>query len=149
MNGYADPQYVAELPKFHLPFLKGGTFRAFELKGDSMLPLEPGTIVVGEYVENFNDIKSGETYVVLSKDEGIVYKRVTNKIKENKRLMLASDNKIYETYSIQAEDVLEVWKAKAFISTSFPTPSVEPSLEKLTEMVEQLQKTVIKLKTND
>lgn len=63
--------------------------------------------------------------------------------------MLASDNKIYETYSIQAEDVLEVWKAKAFISTSFPTPSVEPSLEKLTEMVEQLQKTVIKLKTND
>lgn len=149
MNGYADPQYVAELPKFHLPFLKGGTFRAFELKGDSMLPLEPGTIVVGEYVENFNDIKSGDTYVVLSKDEGIVYKRVTNKIKESKRLMLASDNKIYETYSIQAEDVLEVWKAKAFISTSFPTPSAEPSLEKLTEMVEQLQKTVTKLKTND
>ena len=24
MNGYADPQYVAELPKFHLPFLPLG-----------------------------------------------------------------------------------------------------------------------------
>ncbi|UKJ05787.1 XRE family transcriptional regulator [Solitalea lacus] len=149
LNGYADPQYVAELPKFHLPFLKGGTFRAFELKGDSMLPLEPGTIVVGEYIENFGDIKSGDTYVVLSKDEGIVYKRVTNKIKENQRLYLASDNKAYETYSINASDVLEIWKAKAFISTAFPTPAIEPSLEKLTEMVEQLQKTVTKLKPND
>ncbi|POY37520.1 transcriptional regulator [Solitalea longa] len=149
LNGYADPQYVAELPKFHLPFLKGGTFRAFELKGDSMLPLEPGTIVVGEYIENYGEIKSGDTYVVLSKDEGIVYKRVTNKIKENKKLFLASDNKQYETYSINAEDILEVWRAKAFISTAFPTPSTEPSLEKLTEMVEQLQKTVTKLKTND
>ncbi|MCO4291626.1 LexA family transcriptional regulator [Solitalea sp. MAHUQ-68] len=149
LNGFADPQYVSELPKFNLPFLKGGTFRAFELKGDSMLPLAPGTIVVGEYIENFGDIKSGDTYVVLSKDEGIVYKRVTNKIKESKKLFLASDNKQYETYSIDAEDVLEVWKAKAFISTSFPIPSAEPSLEKLTEMVEQLQKTVTKLKPND
>ncbi|SMO45765.1 XRE family transcriptional regulator [Solitalea koreensis] len=149
LNGYADPQYVAELPKFHLPFLRGGTFRAFELKGDSMLPLESGTIVVGEYIPNFNDVKTGETYVILSKDEGIVYKRVINKIKENKTLRLQSDNKSYETYSINAEDVLEIWKAKAYISTAFPSPVGEPSLEKLTEMVEQLQKSVTKLKSND
>ena len=67
LNGYADPQFISELPKFHLPFLKQGTFRAFEIKGDSMLPLPSGTIVIGEYLENWNDVKVGETYVFITK----------------------------------------------------------------------------------
>src|SRR5690606_10512195 len=28
LNGYADPEYVAELPKFSLPMFKQGTYRA-------------------------------------------------------------------------------------------------------------------------
>ena len=39
LNGYADPEFVAQLPKFYLPMFKQGTYRAFEIKGDSMLPL--------------------------------------------------------------------------------------------------------------
>src|SRR5690606_16493869 len=40
LNGYADPEYIGELPKFQLPFLpSSGTYRAFEITGDSMLPL--------------------------------------------------------------------------------------------------------------
>src|SRR5688572_5606240 len=100
LNGYADPEYVKELPKLHLPFFKNGTFRAFELKGDSMLPLFPGTIVVGEYVEDWKSIKSNETYVVISKNDGIVYKRIQNKLKDNQTLILKSDNKTYEPYPI-------------------------------------------------
>jgi hypothetical protein len=52
INGYSDPEFVRELPKFHLPMLQGGTFRAFEIKGDSMLPIHPGSIIVGEYVDD-------------------------------------------------------------------------------------------------
>src|SRR6195952_5414803 len=70
LNGYADPEYVAQLPKFNLPMFKQGTYRAFEIKGDSMLPLVSGTIIIGEYVENWADVKPAETYVIVSKNEG-------------------------------------------------------------------------------
>jgi len=80
LNGYADPQFVGELPKFNLPFFNQGTYRAFEIKGDSMLPLPTGTIVIGEYVENWNDVKAGETYVFISMNDGVVYKRDGNKL---------------------------------------------------------------------
>src|SRR5690606_35965337 len=74
LNGYADPEYVRELPKFSLPMFNQGTYRAFEIKGDSMLPLPSGSLIIPEYVENWQDIKPGQTYIVVSSDEGIVYK---------------------------------------------------------------------------
>lgn len=146
LNGHADPEFISELPRFHLPMLKGGTFRAFELKGDSMLPLLPGTVIVAEYLDNWNQAKSGETYVLLTKNDGIVYKRVQNKLRDQKSFRLISDNKVYEPYTVPADDVLEIWKAKAYISTAFPEPREEPSLGKLTEMVQHLQKSVSHLK---
>src|ERR1700744_6058073 len=119
LNGYADPEYVAQLPKFYLPMFKQGTYRAFEIKGDSMLPLVSGTIIIGEYLENWSDVKPAETYVIISKNDGIVYKRAGNRFKDNRRLKLISDNPVYDPYEIEGEDVLEIWKAKGFISTHF------------------------------
>src|SRR3982751_4421577 len=75
LNGYADPEFVAQLPKFYLPMFKQGTYRAFEIKGDSMLPLVSGTTIIAEYVENWGEIKQNETYVIVSQSEGVVYKR--------------------------------------------------------------------------
>lgn len=146
LNGYADPDYISELPKFRLPFFKQGTYRAFELKGDSMLPLQPGTIVICEYVEDWFDVKPNQTYVIISKSDGIVYKRIAHKFKEEKGLKLLSDNKVYEPYWVETPDILEIWKAKAFISTAFPEPTAEPSLETLTAMMAQMQKTISGMK---
>ena len=145
MNGYADPEYVAKLPKFYLPMFKQGTYRAFEIKGDSMLPLVSGTIIIGEYVENWGDVKTAETYVVVSKSEGVVYKRVGNKFRDNKKLKLVSDNPVYEPYEVSGEDILELWKAKAYISTDLPLPAPEPTLESLTSMMTQMQRSISNL----
>lgn len=142
LNGYADPEYVKELSKFNLPMFNQGTYRAFEISGDSMLPLPSGSIIIGEYVENWNDIKPGQTYVVVSKDEGVVYKRIAFKYKDDKGLKLVSDNKVYEAYWVGAADILEIWKAKAFISMEFPEPAAEPTMETLTSMMAQMQKTI-------
>ncbi|WP_437918944.1 XRE family transcriptional regulator [Sphingobacterium sp. LRF_L2] len=142
LNGYGDPEYVAELPKFSLPMFNQGSYRAFEIKGDSMLPLPSGSVIVGEYVENWHDIKPNQTYVVVSKEEGVVYKRVASKFKDDKGLKLLSDNKVYEPYWVPAQDIVEVWKAKAFISTVLPEPSPEPTMETLTAMMAQMQKTI-------
>src|ERR1700761_2390436 len=145
LNGYADPEYVAQLPKFYLPMFKQGTYRAFEIKGDSMLPLVSGTIIIGEYVENWGDVKGGETYVIISKSDGVVYKRVGGKFRENKKLKLISDNPVYEPYEINAEDVLEIWKAKGYISTQLPLPTPEPTMESLTTMMAQMQRSISNL----
>lgn len=142
LNGYADPEYIAELPKFSLPMFRQGTYRAFEIKGDSMLPLQPGSIVIAEYMESWADIKPGQTYVVISRSDGVVYKRVAFKYKEEKGLKLLSDNKNYEPYWVEAADILEIWRAKAYISTQLPEPNPEPTMETLTAMMAQMQKTI-------
>ena len=149
LNGYGDREYIEELPRFYLPMLGSGSYRAFEIKGDSMLPLKSGTIVIGEYLENWRDIKDSQTYVVISDTEGVVYKRIFNRINSegSGELLLKSDNPLYPPYTIKVEEVREVWKAKMFMSSDFPEPDI--SLEKLSAIVMDIQKEVIKMKGDD
>lgn len=148
MNGYSDPEYLGDMPKFQLPNLPGnGTYRAFEITGDSMLPLRPGTIVIGRYLEGLGDLRNGNCYVILSKEEGVVYKRVFDYTEEHGKLFLVSDNKAYSPYEIPASDVMEIWEAKAYLSMDIPEHAEEEiSFEKLTSIVLELQQEVIKLK---
>jgi transcriptional regulator with XRE-family HTH domain len=145
VNGYSDPEFVKELPKFHLPMLQGGTFRAFEIKGDSMLPIYPGSIIVGEYVDDWKGLKNNDTYIIISRNDGIVYKRVVLKSKEFKSITLKSDNKAYEPYAMELEEILEIWKAKAFISTHLPEPEQEMSMNQLSSLMLEMQKKLNKL----
>ena len=145
LNGYADPEFMEELPKFRLPMLSGtGTYRAFEIAGDSMLPLVSGTVVVGRFVEDWNSIKDGTPCILVSQREGIVFKRLFNKIQSSAIMMLHSDNPVYSPYELPVTDILEIWEAKAFISSAFPTPDI--SLSKLSSIVLDLQQEVMKLK---
>jgi len=144
LNGFADTEFMSTLSKFQLPMLKEGTYRAFEIKGDSMLPLLSGTFIIGEYVEDWKYIKDGETYIILSREEGIVYKRVFRDEK-NKSLKLVSDNITYEPYSVPAQEILEIWKAKAYISTQMPKPQNVNSIEKIGEILVELQKSMNQL----
>ena len=106
LNSYSDFEFIENLPKFQLPFLHfSGTHRAFEIKGDSMLPLTSGSIVIGKYVDNTDFLKDGKTYILLTKEDGIVYKRI--EVLDNS-LKLISDNKSYEPYVISNNNVVEV-----------------------------------------
>ncbi|MEM1136830.1 MAG: LexA family transcriptional regulator [Bacteroidota bacterium] len=122
-TGYADAEYISELPKYHLPFLPmGKTYRAFEVKGDSMLPLKPRSIVIGEYIEDLRAIKDGTVGIVVARNlsEGIVLKKIYNRVAQYGSFMLKSSNLAYPTYEIPAEEVIEVWKFAAYISKEFP-----------------------------
>jgi transcriptional regulator with XRE-family HTH domain len=149
LNGFADAEYVKELPHFNLPNLKQGTYRAFEISGDSMLPLMPGSIIIGEYVDDLRNIKSGKTYVLVTQREGVVYKRVFNYLEENGNLFLVSDNRHYAPFQLSGSDVLEVWSAKAYISVQFPDvdEKSDVSVEQLAGVVLDLQKEILQLKS--
>lgn len=140
--GFQDPEFVKDLPKISLPMLpKNKTHRAFEIKGDSMLPILPGSVIFGEYVENVESIKNGKLYILVTRQDGIVFKRVFSFADQQGKLLLVSDNRSYEPYSINAEDVLEVWSAKAYFSNQFPEIEGNSSLvDQLALQLFQLQR---------
>ena len=116
LAGYADPEFLDELNTFTLPMLAPGAYRAFEIVGDSMLPTPSGSVIVGEKVDDLEEIKSNQTYIVVSRNEGIVYKRVMKNNKSKNKLTLISDNTSYQPYNVNSDDVLEVWKATMIMS---------------------------------
>ncbi len=117
LSGYADPDYVEDLRKIKLPFLPTGKHRAFPIKGDSMLPAKSGSFIIAKYVEDIIEVKDGRTYIILTENDGLVYKRVYNKIEENKALLLVSDNKIYDPYEVPIQNILEIWEYTCSINT--------------------------------
>ncbi len=149
LNGYGDPEYIESLPKFALPLpeLSGGkTYRAFQIEGESMQPVPSGAYILCEFIQNWNEVSDGRAYILVTRDEGIVYKRIYNRIKANNDLLLKSDNPEYEPYTISVEQVMDIWKALGYISFNLPDPN-DMSINKLSRIVMNLQKEVENLKS--
>ena len=117
LAGYDDPEYIEQLEKIKLPFLPTGKHRAFPIKGDSMLPMKEGSFVIGRFVEDRTEIISGRTYVLITLNDGMVYKRVYNQIKQSNTLLLVSDNKNYKAFEVSIDEVLELWEFTCSINT--------------------------------
>jgi len=83
---YGDLDYIASLPKFKLPFLpKDKTYRSFQVKGDSMLPVKEGSWVTCSFVENWNHLKNGKACMVVTRNDwghGLIFRPRTEWIEE-------------------------------------------------------------------
>ena len=144
LAGYADPEFIDELNTFTLPMLAPGQYRAFEIVGDSMLPTPSGSIIVGEKVDDINDVKNNFTYIVVSRNEGIVYKRVMKNNRSKNKYTLVSDNPTYQPYQVNGEDILEVWKAAMILGKANAQPHW--NVNQLANVVNTLQEQVSYLK---
>ena len=144
LAGYADPEFVDELNTFTLPMLAGGDYRAFEIVGDSMLPTPSGSVIVGEKVDSLDDVKNNNAYIVVSRNEGIVYKRIEKNGRSKNKLTLVSDNPVYHPYTVNTEDVLELWQAQVVISRTNLQPRWD--VNQLASLVGNLQQQVSSLK---
>jgi len=144
LSGYADPEFIDELNTFTLPMLSGGDYRAFEIVGDSMMPTPSGSVIVGERIQNFDDIKTNQTYIVVSKTDGIVYKRIMKNNRQKTKLTFVSDNPTYQPYNVNAEDILEVWQANMILSKA--NTQQRWDVNQLASLVNNLQQQVTVLK---
>jgi hypothetical protein len=124
--------------------LAGGNYRAFEIIGDSMLPTPSGSIIVGEKIESREDVKNDQAYIVVSRHEGIVYKRVVKNNKIKNKFTLVSDNPQYQPYQVNVEDVVELWQAQMVISKV--SQQQRWDMNSLASMVNNLQTQVSTLK---
>ena len=119
--GYSDPEFIKELPTIRLPLLsKNRKYRTFPISGDSMPPVSDGSFVVGEFVQDWTLISSETPCVIVTKDDGIVFKIIDNQISKEKNVLLSSTNPLYETYSVNLKDILEIWMFRCYISMELP-----------------------------
>src|ERR1044071_1058330 len=137
LAGYADPEFVDELNTFTLPMLAGGNYRAFEIIGDSMLPTPSGSVIVGEKIDNLDELKNNVPCIVISRSEGIVYKRVQKNPRTKAKLTLVSDNPSFHPYSVNADEILEMWQAQVVISRT--SSQQRWDMNQLTSMVSDLR----------
>ena len=150
LNGFGDVDYIENLPRFSMPFPElpqDRTYRMFQIMGDSMLPVLPGAYIICEYVADWNSIRNEECYVMVTLDEGVVYKRVINNM-EKDEFLLKSDNTAYETYSVTTENLVEAWKAIGYTSFDLPgqPASGDVDMFKLMEMMAEMKKDLKGLK---
>ncbi|KAF0237749.1 MAG: putative transcriptional [Prolixibacteraceae bacterium] len=118
-NSYGDLDFIASLPKFKLPFLpENKTYRTFQIKGDSMLPIPENSWVTCSYVENWEHIKNGKACVVVTKSEGLVFKLVYLRV-DSGFFLLVSSNRDYNPYEIPVSQVLEIWQFETWNSFEF------------------------------
>ncbi|MGG7552434.1 XRE family transcriptional regulator [Chryseobacterium arthrosphaerae] len=115
LSGYSDPEYIESLQRISLPFLTNGKYRAFPAQGDSMPPFKDGSYIIGKYVENIDDLKQNKSYVFVTLNDGISYKRFTSRNK--KSITVAADNSFYKPYDIPLREVVEIWQ---YASGIFP-----------------------------
>ena len=144
-SGYADPDYLKVLPTFYLPFLsKNKKYRSFPITGDSMPPVVEGSYVVAEYIQNWMTIRSGTPCIVVTKDEGIVFKIVHNLLDSSQSFQLCSTNTFYKPYLVHANDVLEMWKFVNYISPELPEVRMDD--QHLSKSIQDLQKDIHELR---
>jgi transcriptional regulator with XRE-family HTH domain len=145
-TGFADPEFISDLPVFQLPFLsRKKKYRSFQLSGNSMLPIPNGSYVTGEFVQDWNNIISGHGYIILTLDEGVVFKIVENTMETEHTLRLFSLNPDYEPFAINISEIKEIWKFVNYISSEIPDPMIRP--DDLIRTVTGLKKDINMLKS--
>ena len=141
-NGFADPEFIKKLPTFQLPLLLSDRkYRMFQISGDSMLPIPDKSWVIGEYLENWYDIKDGEAYILLTQEEGLVFKIAHNQLRKKKSLLLKSLNTIYNSYELHVGEIREVWKFCNYLSNELPDNSMmkDELLSKILKLEKEVQ----------
>ena len=142
LNGYGDPEYIESLQTISLPFLRNGKYRAFPAQGDSMPPYKDGTYIVGKYIEDLSELKTDKTYIFITANDGISYKRF--QFHEANGICVKSDNNFYEPYKIPLTEIKEIWEFACSISTQEYEPE-EFSQQNIQNLIGELKDDIKKI----
>ena len=120
---YLEPEFYKELPAFKLPGsdYRNGTFRCFQIEGDSMQEsIQHGDYVIGRFCDNhFKDVRDGYIHVVVTNDTVLV-KRLVNKAETEHKMYLISDNEAYPEQALDIDEIKEIWFVKSKLSSYMP-----------------------------
>ena len=144
-RGFADPEYIGDLPVFQLPFLsKDRKYRTFQISGDSMLPIPDKSWITGDFLLDWNYIETGKAHIILTIDDGIVFKIIEEFDKGNGIFTLKSLNPIYEPYQIHINEIKEIWRFIHYICSEMPDEEKTP--DEIYKIVSTLKNDLEKVK---
>jgi transcriptional regulator with XRE-family HTH domain len=143
LTGFKDPEFISKLPIFNLPMLPSNKkFRVFPVEGDSMKPFPSHNVwVICEYIENWMDTKENQKYVVISKEADFSLKLIENKIKHERKIILKSLNPVYSDFSLQTDEIQEIWQFKGYIHLDWPEYAI--SIKELDEAYTLMKDTLL------
>ena len=146
--GYADniqdPEYIDSLPVFTLPLsvYRNATFRCFQIEGDSMVPaVQSGDWIIAQAVENLDDVKNSETYIVVD-ESSVRFKKVRKDIQPG-TLSLISLNPDYPIDSISLDQVRELWHFHSKLSFDLETDPLHRKLDQIQEELREVKERLI------
>lgn len=122
----------------NLPFLLTGKHKAFSVTDDSMPPLCKGNIIVCKHIESTDDIKDGNTYVIITEANDEVYKRVRKDTNKRGHITMASDSRFYVSYDVKVIDILEAWEFVCSLNTGSYKPD-EINIASVMRMLRELK----------
>lgn len=123
---YEDVSYLDMLPDMEIPVDRymSGVYRVFEVAGDSMDDETKESLLHGDRVLCRSiDFKHWETipislvryWVVVTREEGIVIKKISGFNAETQTLTLSSNNKEYENIEIELQSILELYSVEGIV----------------------------------
>ena len=144
-GGYADFTFISELDHVYLPWLdKNVKYRTFPVDGDSMPPHNNKSYIIGKYIEKLGDVVDGNTYVVITKNQEIVYKRLN---KNGKNVFSLKSDKIhYKSYNIKFSEIAEIWEYAGSLERENFQPVIHDT-DNLESIIRKLQMDISDIKT--
>lgn len=141
LSGYGDPEYMEGLEHFNLPvkeLSQDATYRMFQIDGESMLPIPNGSYVLAHYEEDWTRAGGMRPFIVITREHGVVFKRVENRLDTHGDYLLISDNPDFAPYRVEPEDVVEMWRARAYLAFDWPTPAFA-GMERIQGTLDQMR----------
>jgi len=143
-GGYADFNFISDLNHINLPWLgKNEKYRTFGIDGDSMPPHNNESYIVGKYIEKIGDVVDGRTYIIITKDKEMVYKRL-NRNGQN-TFSFNSDNDFYQSYEVKFSRIAEIWEYAGSIERGIFKP-LKNEIQPLEAIIRKLQQDVFEIR---
>lgn len=149
--GYAsnvqDTDWYSELPAFNIPLpqYKEGSYRAFQVKGDSMLPvLQPQEWVMGKGVESLRMANDNRIHVVVTSDSVLVKKLRKSEFPD--MVNLISLNRDYPVIEQPTEEIKELWEVNSKLSFDLDVHEGDEAMMSLKRGLESLRDEIASIK---
>jgi transcriptional regulator with XRE-family HTH domain len=143
-GGYADFTFMSQLEHISLPWLnKNEKYRTFPVDGDSMPPHNSKSFIIAKYVEKLGDVVDGKTYIVITTNNEMVYKRLNKNGKNT--FTLNSDNTFYKPYEVKFSEIAEIWEYAGSLERENFKPE-NYSSERLEGIIRKLQGDVMEIR---
>lgn len=140
-----DPVFMQDLPSYLLPDpqFRFGCYRSFDIAGISMEPtFRPNDIVIAAFIEPRyweQAIKNHQLFIIVTHQE-VIIKRIVNKIKNEKLIECISDNEEFNSYTIPAQEIREVWKVRMKLTSYLESPSAQVNTNAISQQLMTQQK---------